>query len=228
MTTTIFTPLMLRNGTRGVPEMPRGGGGGGSLATVSNAISMAFNGVDSSFSYDEYNLTRNNTISLWYYRSSGTTDVLVGQSANNAWYDYTIRLASDGGIKYAVEGVASVIDFNSGATKALAGALNVWISLIIVRTGDDAVCYVNGQDNDGVQTFSNGTNNIVTDRLGVAGDGTSFPFGGFMDEVAFFTASLDAPTVESIYSASLPLGSNVTADLSTLSTPPVAWYRMGD
>ena len=49
-----------------------------------------------------------------------------------------------------------------------------------------------------------------------------------IDEVAIFTSSLDAPTVESIYSASLPLGSGVTGDLTKLDTPPVAWYRMGD
>ena len=53
-------------------------------------------------------------------------------------------------------------------------------------------------------------------------------FNGEIDEFALFTASLDAPTVESIYSASLPLGSGVTGDLSKLDTPPVAWYRMGD
>jgi len=49
-----------------------------------------------------------------------------------------------------------------------------------------------------------------------------------LDETAFFTSSLSDSEIESIYSASLPLGSNVTADLSTLKTPPVAWYRMGD
>jgi hypothetical protein len=61
-----------------------------------------------------------------------------------------------------------------------------------------------------------------------AGKGNTNGWNGTINEVAVFTSSLDAPTIESIYSASLPLGSNVTADLSTLSTPPVAWYRMGD
>ena len=69
--------------------------------------------------------------------------------------------------------------------------------------------------------------NSVDAHIGATNTPSSF-FNGEIDEYALFTASLDAPTVESIYSASLPLGSGVTGDLSKLDTPPVAWYRMGD
>ena len=42
MATTIYTPSMLRNGTRGVPEISGGGGGGG----FTNKYSLNFDGVD--------------------------------------------------------------------------------------------------------------------------------------------------------------------------------------
>ena len=45
MATVTFTPLILRGaGTRGVPLIPKSGGGGGDtgLATISNAFSMTF------------------------------------------------------------------------------------------------------------------------------------------------------------------------------------------
>ena len=41
MPITIFTPQMLRNGTRAVPEIPTGGGGG-----FTNTYSLDFDGVD--------------------------------------------------------------------------------------------------------------------------------------------------------------------------------------
>ena len=46
-----------------------------------------------------------------------------------------------------------------------------------------------------------------------------------MDEIAVFNYALDSGQVQEIYDAT---STGVTADLDTLSTPPVAWYRMGD
>ena len=46
-----------------------------------------------------------------------------------------------------------------------------------------------------------------------------------MDEFAVLDYALDSDQVDEIYNAT---STGVTADLDTLSTPPVAWYRMGD
>ena len=71
MATVTFTPLMLRGaGTRGVPLIPKSGGGGGDtgLATVSNAFSMEFDGTNyvnaSSLSSTLQSLTVG-SISMW-------------------------------------------------------------------------------------------------------------------------------------------------------------------
>ena len=50
-------------------------------------------------------------------------------------------------------------------------------------------------------------------------------FNGKIDEVGIFDVALTQPQIESIYDATT---TGKTADLSALSTPPVAWYRMGD
>ena len=56
-----------------------------------------FDGSSDYIDTPEIDLQTTNTISLWYNRSVSGTGVLVGQGT--AWYDYTIRLATDGGIK---------------------------------------------------------------------------------------------------------------------------------
>ena len=48
---------------------------------------------------------------------------------------------------------------------------------------------------------------------------------GKLDEVALFDYVLDSDQALEIYNAT---SAGKTADLSTMATPPVAWYRMGD
>lgn len=50
---------------------------------------------------------------------------------------------------------------------------------------------------------------------------------GLLDEVAYFNTALTEAEVLSIYNATAVVGGvNKTADLSQLTTPPIAWYRM--
>jgi len=52
---------------------------------------------------------------------------------------------------------------------------------------------------------------------------------GNIDEFALWKAALTDAEVLSIYNATAVVdGVNKTADLSQLTTPPIAWYRMGD
>ena len=48
---------------------------------------------------------------------------------------------------------------------------------------------------------------------------------GLIDEVAIFNYALDSDQIDEIYNAT---STGKTADLSSMATPPVAWYRMGD
>ena len=62
-------------------------------------------------------------------------------------------------------------------------------------------------------------------RIGASEVLSGFNTDGKIDEVGIFNAALTATDVQSIYNATT---TGKTADLNDLSTPPIAWYRMGD
>ena len=73
----------------------------------------------------------------------------------------------------------------------------------------------------------------VTIGSAPAGGSTSSPtgptqhFNGLIDEVGIFNTALTDAEILSIYNATAVVdGVNKTADLSQLTTPPIAWYRM--
>ena len=251
MATVTFTPLMLRGaGTRGVPLIPKSGGGGDTgLATISNAFSMTFNGVDEFLNIGNsvsFNHDTPFTISLWV-----EVDEVAGYKQIYSKVDSSIS----GG-----RGVEVLLYTNSGS-----GINILYIYLYSTNSGSSstrkrivanagaiinhdvqyhvAITYDGSGLGSGIKVYRNGIaqtvtvtqdnlqsgdiTNSVDAHIGASNTPSRF-FNGEIDEFALFTASLDAPTVESIYSASLPLGSGVTGDLSKLNTPPVAWYRMGD
>ena len=244
MATVTFTPLMLRGeGTRGVPLIPKSGGGGGDtgLATVSNAFSMEFDGTNyvnaSSLSSTLQSLTVG-SISMWWKPVDATPssgNALFTVSSTTVTNDYFAMYNLSDGKFYA-----QLKDNNLNnwilQTDAAAFSDNTFTHVAITQNGTEPELYVNGSKP--AQTFTTSINktkwwdDITIEQVNIGAliwsGGTSGNANGNIDEVAVFTSSLDASTVESIYSASLPLGSGVTGDLSKLDTPPVAWYRMGD
>ena len=56
---------------------------------------------------------------------------------------------------------------------------------------------------------------------------SSLFFPGYLDEVAVFDYKLEASDIQNIYDITND-DPTQAADLSTLSTAPIAWYRMGD
>lgn len=253
MATVTFTPLMLRGaGTRGVPLIPKSGGGGGDtgLATVSNAFSMTFNGVDEFLNIGNsvsFNHDTPFTISFWV-----EVDEVVG--IKNIYNKFDSSISGGRGISIYLQSYSGsgtnllwiyIYSTNSGSTstrKRIAARSNAYIVNHDVQY-HVAITYDGSGLASGIKIYSDGIErdvkiiqdnlqsgditNSVDAHVGASNVPSGF-FNGEIDEFALFTASLDAPTVESIYSASLPLGSGVTGDLSKLDTPPVAWYRMGD
>lgn len=233
MTTTIFTPSMLRNGTRGVPEIPKSGGGDTGLATISNAFSMAFS-VDDKINTGVIDLGSQYTISFWFKNDSTNNKVPLGKSN-----DYIIFMFSSGlywkwsnstsnGFMETLTGITSLTNAIADTTNFHHLALVRSVATSGASDYTDLEVYL-----DGISIFTEINHYsaaLPLDNFQYIGDsgGSSYPYDGSLDEIALFTSSLDAPTVESIYSASLPLGSGVTGDLTKLNTPPVAWYRMGD
>ena len=228
MATVTFTPLMLRGaGTRGVPLIPKSGGGGDTgLATISNAFSMTFNGVDDFIDLGTDSVLDifggDFSVSLWFNHSISSPDrqPLIEIASFTNKMALTLGLSGNTGVGFAVGSGTPVWNYNAGSGFNDGN----FHHMVATRTGTTYKIYVDSTE----LSFSTGAWAVGSDnRIGV-GRSTPIYFNGKLDEIALFSTTLDAPTVESIYSASLPLGSGVTADLSKLNTPPVAWYRMGD
>ena len=63
--------------------------------------------------------------------------------------------------------------------------------------------------------------------LGNATTNSATYLNGKIDEAAIFNVALTDAEILSIYNATAVVGGvNKTADLSQLTTPPIAWYRM--
>jgi len=164
--------------------------------------SFAFDGSADYINYSaDQDYGKINTISLWYNRPSSATQVLFGNSANNAWYNYTVRIATDGGIKYATDAQVGQVDFNSAGTKALANVYNAWVNITITRVNDACNCYINAVDNDGEKTFSNGSRAIIVNKIGIAGDNASFAFTGNIGPIHVYNRALSASEVLHNYNA---------------------------
>jgi len=110
-------------------------------------------GADSVFDFDssgpDYIVTKGidigktNTLSFWIKRTAVGNQVILNNNHNNAWYNYIVRLVSNGDILYATNANGASTTFDNANTRTLVNALNVWTNIVIVRTGQDVVCYVN-------------------------------------------------------------------------------------
>ncbi len=69
--------------------------------------------------------------------------------------------------------------------------------------------------------------NLTNQSTFIGGTTSNYYYQGSIDELAVFNYSLTEAEALSIYNATAVVGGvNKTADLSQLTTPPVAWYRM--
>ena len=237
------------------PELTPGDGGGSTLATMSNAFSMTFNDADntriSSNIASGLGLGIYNTVPVLGWQTPLTITSWVKNTNAGSWASTGFSHIEGIGMGTSTFGEAY---FQSSNLKIRFGDvysdiilnLNEFYHIAQVYTPNLSVpsasifeTYINGVKTTW-KTYTNVTKEPTFatwwgtgpyqfgGTLFIGGDDSTLGWDGIIDEVAVFTSSLDASTIESIYSASLPLGSGVTADLSTLSTPPLAWYRMGD
>jgi hypothetical protein len=112
---------------------------------------------------------------------------------------------------------------------------NAWRNYIIIYDGSKAASvdriklYVDGNFvspfNEGSTIPSSVNLNGKTNTIGVVAQNRFY--NGSVDELAVFNYSLTEAEALSIYNATAVVdGVNKTADLSQLTTPPIAWYRM--
>jgi hypothetical protein len=114
-----------------------------------------------------------------------------------------------------------------GANGYYGGTVNVqdgnWHHVVLVATGTVAgsTIYIDGSavatGNVKVQASAN-TDDFT---IGMDADGNN-EYTGNLDEIAIFNYALSASDVTSMYNSGVP------NNLDDLSTPPVAWWRMGD
>jgi len=205
------------------------------LADIDNAFSMEFDGLDDymttgiNLGYTNY---PNLSLSCWVkmdntaltnYTSYCPIGVLAGSyinsSAMNIYRNATVSLVKVQGAATAVFGTTDLGDDN-------------WHHIVSTYAYDAAGTIVN------VYVDGNSTPEIVNAALRSYGPLTGDlilgtpritplfrPFLGNVDEVAAFDYILSTDDIADIFNAT---STGKTADLSAMSTPPVAWYRMGD
>ena len=163
------------------------------------------------------------TISMWVNITPGSSNdgiFKIGAIATDVG-EFSIRVVTDARIQ-AYFGASAV----SRSYDVLAAGN--WNHIAIVKQGTTVSGYVNGSLT--TPAFSGGN---IPSTLNFSNKptfiglywNTSFLFNGKIDEVGIFNTALTGAEVQSIYNAT---ETGKTADLNDLTTPPIAWYRMGD
>ena len=199
------------------------GGGGGGLDQIANNYSMEFNGVDDYVNIlnPAVNLGTTGTYSFWMKKTSATSN---GCPIGYNWtYGYVMLIVNE---KAYIRHGTSMTIYTGPTTGPDTLRTTDWVHVALVRdTTTSFILYINGT-NVFTGTIAAGQAGVSTqiDRIGMESDG-GYPFNGKIDEVAAWNVVLSGSDVQAIYDAT---DTNLTADLSSMATPPVAWYRMGD
>jgi len=214
---------------------------------LANVYSMEFDGVNDYYATNFANfpasLTDNFSVSFWVKMapvSSGTYTRRhpVSVSTSVTAIDQTVHLRA-WNTQYLVRIIGSVSPTGGVGTTDISD--NQWHNIIYTYNYDAGTTYytvnvyVDGNTTPEVTAVMRTTGGYKTQGLHTIGvlsnyvapyslnAGTYFP--GFIDEVGLFDYVLTTSQIQEIYNAT---ASGVTANLSTMATPPVAWYRMGD
>jgi hypothetical protein len=154
------------------------------------------------------------------------------KTSASSWYDleYPIVMYSSLGSGTAIgrtygQGANRVIGIGSnyGTTKLNDGNWHHLVWTREISTGNMAG-YVDGNATPEVTSTSVGSF-IYNFRIGAYTNSIGTPtlwFDGLVDEVGYWNSVLSTSDIADIYNSGTP------TDLSLLSTPPVAWYRMGE
>lgn len=203
---------MLRNGTRAVPEILAGGGGG-----FTNTYSLDFDGVDNRVQLgSDFVASGEFTVSFWMKPAaagSGNGKIYpIGTFPNN---DNYVKLDQIGVMWLRLGGANAI--FNEAVVGGGANnlVLDTWQHIAFIRDSSNVIrCYRNGSSFGGTATNSN---TLTLNSFGRIITNT-FGFEGGLDEISLFqtdeTSNLST------------LSTSPTVDLTSLN--PLNWYRMGD
>ena len=195
------------------------------IPQIDNLYSMQFDGI---YDYIEISnpieITGDFTISAWIYPTRGNVghEMIYTPSSTrvgNSVYPYfSIR---DTRLQVSIVG-----PYETGLNFI---NVNQWQHVAVTRTSGVINLYKNGVEYIGTRPIQNGT--LHKDTSAFIGrytlGGNAYAFQGNIDEVAVYNISLTEEKLLNIYNATAVVdGVKKTADLSQLTTPPIAWYRM--
>ena len=188
---------------------------------VSN-YSYQFEGINSrQMSVGTVNVGTTNTTSMWLKRNVVSTQqtLLGGSSATFPDYYMLLFLANDFYVRYSP---TVVIGWTQASVKAIFNNTTDWINIVVVRNGDTVKLHLNGDDAGITPDFSSGgaIGALDTQFKAIGADtGGINPTNGTVNNIA--TWDVDTVLPSDIYNGGTP------PDLTTLSTAPVNWWKMG-
>ena len=153
------------------------------------------------------------SISFWFNADDTPTYTSLLQLGtdsgyNDGWRLYRYSSGLSIGLWKGQGGYSAIIPAD-GSTPA-----SQWHHVAITRSGSDLVMYLNGS------AIETGTDSTAYTSTAFNIGFTTYPFDGFMDEVALWDSALTASEISAIYNSGTP------TDLVSLE--PVHWWRMGD
>ncbi len=137
------------------------------------------------------------------------------------------------GFDFSMVGAGTFSGYQLTIDQDVSWTASTWYHVVITYDGSETAAglkmYINNNASTSTSpdwTHSSDTNSTVGLTIGVRKSG-NLGWDGLIDEFAIFNYTLTSSNVEEIYNATND-NTGKTADLSSMATPPIAWYRMGD
>ncbi len=201
---------MLRNGTRAVPEIPAGGGGG-----FPNTYSLEFDGVDDYVGLGnptDLQITGAFSFSCWINTTSTNYEGIYFKGNSVSLSDIYIRRQNNGTVRFFINNVSKNV---TSSTTVNDGN---WHHIMCVYVPSTSMTiYIDGsQDAQNTTTIPASINNNYG-NITIGSGGGQF-FNGKIDEASIFNTDQSANIAT--------LSTSPVVDITSLS--PIAWYRNGD
>ena len=213
------------------PGYPSGGGG----TPFDNTYSMAFDGIDDyvdcsnsgTFSFGDGTIDSPFSVSAWVKMDDAARFRVFSKEDAGSAREWLFSTSSGRQLLlnlYSQNDSAIKIGRLTGVLTSYVGS---WIHICGTYDGSSSSSgikiYVNGVRSD---TSDNNAGSYVAMQSNtgpfIIGGGFSYYANGNIDEASVFNYELSASDVTSIYNSGTP------NNLDDLSTPPAAWYRMGE
>lgn len=209
-------------GTNGILARSSGGGGGGFV----NEYSMTFDGISDyalgGSTFSTLNGVTKMSLSCWVKPTLNSVDEVISCGYASGVL-FQLRIYNTGVVRFQFNTTSFYTTTGAGAISA-----NVWSHILICidktlgTNAERGRIFINGVENQ--------SNNLNNTAMGTAttplyigvGYGITSPYEGLVDEVAIWSGSDLRSESSSIYNGGVPF------DLSTYSTVPDHYYRMGD